>query len=87
MKNDKKEKIYFGVKESEIDDALLKKIIRYQRMVTIAIAIFLPVVVLNLVLQLCHKYINDTLSIVFSSICIAVFLAVIQMIPKRMTTL
>ena len=77
MKNDKKEKIYFGVKESEIDESLLKKIIKYQKISLIATAIFLPFVVLNLLLQLLHKYINSTVSIVFSSICIAVFVAVI----------
>ena len=74
---DKKEKIYFGVKESEIDAALLKKIIKYQQISLIATAIFLPFVVLNLVLQLLHKYINSTVAFVLSGICIAVFFAVI----------
>ena len=77
MKNDKKEKTYFGVKESDIDEKLLIKIVKHQKISLIATAIFLPFVVLNLLLQLLHKYINTTVHLVFSSICIAVFLVVI----------
>ncbi len=77
MKNDKKVKLFWGVKQSEIDENLLKKILKYQKISLIATAIFLPFVVLNLLLQLLHKYINSTVSIVFSGICIAVFLVVI----------
>ena len=73
----KKEKLFWGVKESEIDENLLKKILKYQKISLIATAIFLPFVVLNLLLQLLHKYINNTVHLVFSGICIAVFLAVI----------
>lgn len=31
MKNDKKVKLFWGVKESEIDENLLKKILKYQK--------------------------------------------------------
>lgn len=77
MKNDKKEKTYFGVKESDIDEKLLIKIVKHQKISLIATAIFLPFVVLNLLLQLLHKYINTTVHLVFSSICIVVIVAVI----------
>lgn len=77
MKNDKKEKTYFGVKESDINKKLLIKIVKHQKISLIATAIFLPFVVLNLLLQLLHKYINTTVHLVFSSICIVVIVAVI----------
>lgn len=73
----KKEKLFWGIKESEIDENLLKKILKCQKIILIATAIFLPFVVLNLLLQLLHKYINNTVHLVLSGIFIAVFLSVI----------
>ncbi len=77
MEKDKKEKTYWDVKESEIDENLLKKIIKYQRLALITTLIYLPVVMLNLVLQLLNQYIDRTLMLVFSSIIIIVALGVI----------
>ena len=77
MKKDKKEKSFWGVKESEIDEKLLKKILLYQKISLITTLILLPCLVINLLVQLLHKYISDTVQIVFSSIVIAAGVAVI----------
>ena len=77
MENDKKEKNYFGVKVSEIDEKLVKKIEKQQRIFLIATLIFLPCVLLNLILLLLHDYIGDTALMVCSSIIIVVTCGVI----------
>ena len=64
MEKDKKEKTYWDVKESEIDENLLKKIIKYQRLALITTLIL-------------NQYIDRTLMLVFSSIIIIVALGVI----------
>ena len=77
MKEDKKEKVYWGVKESEIDETLLRKIDKYQQICLVATATFLPVVILNLILNLLSNYFDKTAHLILSGIVIVIMSAVL----------
>lgn len=72
---DKKERTYWGVKESLIDKALAEKIRKYAWILRIAGLIVAICAASNGILQLCNKYIDETVLFALSIVFVVIILA------------